>query len=794
VANPPSSIERAERRAGEADCIVAGVFASRLLPVAPAGLALLAVGGYGRRQLFPCSDVDLLLLFDSDRSAAEAKEPVAEFLRELWDARLRISHSVRTPQECCELHDRDIELHISLLDHRFVSGDRNLFAKLSGRLPRFLHANRDALVRGLSRLTRERHAKYQNTIYHREPNVKEAPGALRDNQLPLWLAQIRGGSAPALPGAREFLFAIRERLHESAGRDANSLTFELQDSLAAAQDRTPAEFMRLYYRHARAIHASALRSLEAGEARASSLFTQFRDWRSRLGNAEVSVARERVYFRSPQQLDTDAELILRVFEFAARHNMPLAAETEARIAARLPDLRAYFSHPRPIWPALQAILSLPYAAAALRSMRDTGVLSAIFPELDAIDCLVVRDFYHRYTVDEHTLVAIQNLFEIRDRRFADLYSEIDRPELLLFALLFHDAGKGSQEGGHIGASLELANRAMERIGMPQRELVLFLIRSHLELSAVMTSRDLDDPLLAAELARRVQTVERLKALTLLTYADIGAVFPGALTPWRTEQLWRVYLTSYRALTRELDADRIHLETAHSSEWRDFLEGLPVRYLRTHSREAIEADLQLARRLESRAVVVDLTKAPGGWLLTVVAADRPGLFAAIAGTLAGFGMNILKADAFANRRGIIVDKFVFADPLRALELNPSEIERLKKCVERVLTGKTDIQELLRSRPKPVRPSPRAGIPPRVSFDSAASETATLIEIVAEDRPGLLYDLASVMSRHGCNIEVVLIDTEAHKAIDVFYVTAGRQKLDDARIAALQSALLDACRAA
>jgi [protein-PII] uridylyltransferase len=295
-------------------------------------------------------------------------------------------------------------------------------------------------------------------------------------------------------------------------------------------------------------------------------------------------------------------------------------------------------------------------------------------------------------------------------------------------------------------------------------------------------------------ARRVATLERLKALTLLTYADIGAVNPHALTPWRADQLWQLYLMVYNELTRELETDRIEEVPSGPPEWREFLEGFPVRYLRTHGEREIASHVALEQKSRKRGVAVEIRRPEAAWELTLVAADRPGLFAGVAGTLAAFGMNILKAEAFSNRRGLVLDTFAFADPLRNLDLNPSEVDRLRSTVERAILGKTEVKELLRSRPRPAPPSRNARIAPLVSFNSTASQTATLVEIVAEDRPGLLYDLASAISSHGVNIEVVLIDTQAHRAIDVFYITAGGQKLDPERHQSLGEALRRACAGA
>jgi len=802
VEKPPCKdpIRALAERTALVDGMVERSAGDKLWPVFPAGLTLLAVGGYGRRHLFPYSDVDLLLLVESGRLAQDAPGPISAFLQTLWDSGLRLSHSVRTPEECAEIHDRNIELNVSLLDQRYLAGDRTLYAKFAERLPRFLHAQRDPLMRNLTRLTRERHQKYQNTYYHLEPNIKDTPGGLRDYQLVRWLARIRDVEAPPIEPAFLFLARLRCFLHSLSGRDNNALTFDAQEQ-AAEYFAAPgaAQWMRGYFRHARDLYSAAVRELEVSEAQNSSLFAQFKDWRTRLSNADFSVARERVHLRVPHALEADPELALRLFQFVARHGIRPSTETEQRLATALPQLSDWFSAPRPVWPALKEILSLPYAADAVRSMHDTGVLRAVFPEMAQIECLVVRDFYHRYTVDEHTLVTLQVLAGLRGarepavKRYTDLLAEMDEPALLLCALLFHDVGKGSANGGHAEASVHAAEPALERIGMPRADsdLVVFLIRRHLEMSAVMTSRDLQDPATARDMAGRVETVERLKALTLMTYADISAVNPSAMTPWRAEVLWRLYLLTYNELTRELATDRIPGAASGSPEKRAFLAGLPMRYARTHTAEEMDAHVALDTVFRQRGVAVALEKVEAAWRLTLVTADRPFLFASVAGTLSSFGMNILKAEAFANDQATVLDTFTFADPTRTLELNPSEIDRLQIAVDRVVLGRVDVRQLLQNRPKPAPLSRNSQVQSTVSFNPEASDSATLIEIVAQDRPGLLYDLASAISAEGCNIEVVLIDTEAHKAIDVFYVTAAGRKPESAQLEHLGEALRRAC---
>jgi [protein-PII] uridylyltransferase len=789
---------------------VCAEYEKHLAAHAPEGLALLAVGGFGRRELFPYSDVDLLILTAKEAVPEQLRDAIRAFLQSLWDCGLRVSHSVRTLSDCTELHEQNIELNVSLLDQRFLAGDRGLHARLGIGLARFVHGQRQALARHLCRLARERHAKHGASIYQLEPNIKECAGGLRDYQLVSWLNCLRNTQPDRLPRpepiaellpARDFLFGLRCHLHQLAGRDSNTLTFDLQEEIADYLKTGPAEWMRRYYGHAREVSRATLAAIETVDEQASSLLLQFRDWRSRVSNAEFYVSRERVYLRAPQRLGSSPDLALRLFEFVGRHGMRLALETERRLNEYLPRLRnSFLQMEHTLWPAVEKVLATPYCARALRAMHQTGMLAAVLPEWECVECLVVRDFYHRYTVDEHTLRAIETLTDLRTakepelKRLADLYSEIDDAGLLILALVFHDLGKAARTGRHTVESVKLADQAMTRLGLPEEKKgkIRVLIEGHLDLSAVMNSRDPDDPGTARFLAQRAGTLEILKRLTLLTYADISAVNPSAMTPWRLDQLWHVYLIAYRELTRELETERISEPGAIDIPGAGkFLDGFPVRYLRTHSPAEIEAHFRLEQQSRERGVALAIQKENGFYRLTLAARDRSALFAPIAGALAGFGMNILKAEGFANRQGTILDTFVFEDPHRTLELNPTEADRLRLTIERVVLGRLDVKELLRSRPVPAPPSKRARIAPTVSFDSEASDTATLIEVVAQDRPGLLYALTSAISAAGANIEVVLVDTEAHKAIDVLYVTWSGKKLSPAQQAVLREALLKAC---
>jgi len=801
----------------------------------PTGFALAALGGFGRGWLFPHSDVDILFLHDGGARESSFKEPIRRLSQEMWDLRMKVSPVTRTLGECDRFDPGNVEFTISLLDCRYLAGDRQVFDRLHDKvIPKLVMHEAQSLVQSLADVTRSRHAKYGNTVFHLEPNVKDGPGGLRDYNVAGWLSLISAmdklrdwpdpktllpiSTRKQFDSALDFLMSVRCFLHFRHGRDDNLLLWESQDEAAArkigaldSDISDAAGWMRIYFGHARSVHRVCAQLLEEIPAAWSSLYRQFQHWRSRLSNADFSVVDGLIFLQQPSALH-DPEVLLRLFHFMATHGLRLSTTTEYRIEQVLPSLAATPPRGAELWLYLGEILVQPDAANALRAMHALKLLTLLLPELKTIDALVVRDFYHRFTVDEHSFVAIESLHRLRqsqsewDRRYAELLGELEQPELLYLALLLHDVGKGIPNINHVNASLEIAQRCMDRLDLEpsERESVLFLIQNHLEISSTLR-RDIFEPETIRAFAEKMANPERLKALTLLTYADIKAVNPDALTPWKAENVFQLYIATFNYLNHSvderLDADAEDDHLSHirtlvptaGKKLKSFLEGLPKRYLTTYSATDVLAHVEMAGRLGSDPIQLLLERGRHWFELTLVTHDRPSLFAAVTGVLAAWGMNIVKANAFSNQAGIVVDAFYFTDRFRTLELNLQEWERFKRSIMGVLLGEVDLDRMLSDRLRADKPgSAKVKVDTKIEFDDACSSRSTLVQVIAQDRPGLLHRIGSTLSRERCNIEIALIDTEGQMAIDVFYLTSNGEKLLPEHRQRVQTVLLEALR--
>jgi [protein-PII] uridylyltransferase len=380
------------------------------------------------------------------------------------------------------------------------------------------------------------------------------------------------------------------------------------------------------------------------------------------------------------------------------------------------------------------------------------------------------------------------------------------PALLFLAALLHDTGKGRSSGDHALESAWMAESVAERLVLDayESELMLGLIRNHLEMSAALR-RDIFDLETVRAFAGKVQTPEALRMLTLFTYADIQAVHPDALTPWKAENLWRLYLATASYLDRSVDDERVGarigkelvnrvaaLLPGRRAEVEKFLEGFPERYLRTRTPEQVRLHFDMAARLAEGTVQIEFRHSPGSSEITLLARDRPLLFADMAGALAAWGMNIVTADAFSNLQGIVVDNFRFTDTFRTLEMNVSEHAAFVASIHDVMAGKLAVEKLLSGRRRGRRRTPKVVVEARVDYDNEVSSHSTLLQVVAQDIPGLLRAISLALAERGCNIEVALVDTEGETAIDVFYITRDGAKLDAAEQKELKLALLAAMK--
>lgn len=757
-------------------------------------VAVFALGGYGRRELCLHSDIDLLILF-AGVIDQEDERFLHKFLNPIWDLGLTIGHHVREVSEGANLDADNPEFLLALTDARPVVGDATLLDQFLGAADLALTNTRT--LDALKSLIAERHGKYNDTLYQLEPDVKESPGGLRDLFGAQTIAKLtdpallgQGGSAPrVLEDAEEFLLRVRSVLHLEAGRHHNILSHELQE-LAAERlgyaGATPSQrverFMGDYFRHARAIDRSLRWALKSAP--------------SPIGRNLVRSA-DGIRFIDTREAADRPETWLSLFQAAIDGGCSVTDDALGCISQNAGRFAAEAFFPtRPHRDALLRFLKPRKGLyARLSEMHDSGMLGQMFPEFKAINCRVVRDFYHKYTVDEHTLLTIKNLERLvahstgERARFGRLLGELQAPELLVLSLLYHDVGKWTDDD-HTVESSRMAHAMLERLDLDpeSRAEIDFLVREHIKMSLVAFRRDTEDPEIVRQFAQFIGVEERLKMLCLMTLADVEAVSRETLTPWREELLWRLYVDTYNHLTLTYADELMDREGSRPSallanrpddvsedEVMAFLEGLPRRYTQLFSREAVYRHVRLSRELPPDTIKAWLDRVDSGWELTVLTHDRPFLFSNIAGVLSSFGMDILRGFAFTKPSGLIVDMFQFTDQEQFLELNAEGEAELLKLLERVVLGRADVAERLRGREQGAFRQRLPVTSPVVHCDNDSSRRYTIVEIIAEDALGLLYRVSRAMSESGCEVDLVLIGTEGRRAIDVFHITRDGVKL-------------------
>jgi [protein-PII] uridylyltransferase len=812
--------------------------------------AIVALGGYGRSELAPYSDIDIMFLHQNRKDAAFAAKLSEAILYLLWDIGFNVGHSVRSLGDCVSMAREDVVSRNSMIDARLLWGDAKLFEQLIDRLEEeVFEKQKAALLDELMKEREARYAKFGGAVCMQEPNVKESAGGLRDLHVLLWASRIAHGQATleglaragviperdakAIGSAYEFLLRVRNELHFMTSRRTDALSLDLQQEVArnlryvdSAKQQASEIFMRDYYLRARLLRRlceSHLQRAVAGRQK-KSWFTRARSTAAIGGFVMSDGALDLVEAEGEPAVgvgelaEIDGQRMMMAFSYAQATGAGFSVKLQDAILLSLPVVNRAF---RSSAEAAQAFLKLlrvkGRVASALRLMHELDFLGKFLPEFGRVTCLVQHDLYHRYTVDEHTLRAIGALDELalsRGReaeRYRNLYGEISDAAPLHLGLLMHDVGKGLG-GNHTEKGIGLARRALARLSPEPRmtEQVLFLIRHHLTMSHIAQRRDLSDEKVVNDFAARVETLDNLNMLTLLTYGDIHGVGPGVWNEWKDALLWELYMKVRAVLAPERGPERgvgelrervarMLASEIDVDETQKHFELLPEDYARSAPAQTIIEHVRLAHALNSRPVktswrIDTQTRCAD---LHLCAPNRRGLFACVAGTLTAQGVNILSVQLNTRADGIAIDSFKVRDAAGEPITDPARWEQIDDAIRRALSGELDVtaavEKRLRSqaasrfqRRKAISPS---GV--RISWDNQSSGRSTILELRTGDRLGLAYKIANTLSSLDLDIVFAKVATEKHLALDVFYVTnAAGEKLPDDRLPAIEEAIRQA----
>ena len=811
-------------------------------------VSVLAVGGYARREMNIHSDVDLLFLYR--KSISPHVKAVAERMQTwLWDSSMTVGAATRNVADTIDLARREVSVKTAVLEPRLLIGSGVLFHEFSSRLRSALFSDPARFIKAQIESLEERHTQFGDSLYLLQPNLKEGAGGLRDYHTSYWIMQASQPSRgrddflhlglltedelKEYDAALDFLWRVRNELHIVSGRKNDQLSFELQESIAealgydagaGAHGLAVERFMGEYYRHARAIRNYSSLVIEQCRAR-----VQRSRRRRRVREVEdgFRVADGRLEIPHARQLRENPVLLLRAFAVAQRYDVGLTRKARRLIREALPLIDDDFRRSAEAREEFLRILEAEHRVMrSLVAMNEVGLLAAFLPEWEHIVCLWQHVMYHTYTVDVHSIFLVEELRRLWRGKHEDVFPAItelcravdDRPVLFLGCLL-HDIGKGFG-ANHSMKGAERARVCLDRLGLePDRiDRVVFLVEHHLLMSHLAQRRDLSDPKLILDFARTVGDRTNLRNLYLLTYADVRASSADAWTDWKGQLLRDLFERTSEFLEAGADDPTKALELiegrvgtrreAAATELRSlgvsdvdieaYFETMPQRYFISHTPRQIARHAQVVLELQKgEPFATAVREMRGGFSeLILCSRDVHALFANVAGTLTATDLNILGAHVYTTRSGLALEVYRVETPPGGEEERGIAWADFRRSLGRVLAGEVGVAELLARRGRRVSSGrPPSHRPVTVEVSNEESDFYTIVDIAANDRPGLLHDLTRTIAEHGFSIFISKAATILDQVTDTFYLKDAEAKKigDPVAIERLRDALLEAARA-
>ena len=804
------------------DCLVTSAwkFATEIQfpshnPTEAEKLSIISVGGYGRREMAPFSDVDLLFLTPY-KMTPWSENVIETVLYLLWDLKLKVGHSSRSIKDCLRLGSEDYTIRTAMLEHRFVCGDINLASQLNEKLWKNLFSGTAKDFISAKLIERENRHEKHGQRYMVEPNVKEGKGGLRDLQSLYWIAKyvyqtqnisdlvdlnvFRSDEYLQFEQAEEFLWAVRCQMHHLADRAIEQLSFDLQVEVASAmgyhdsRDQRAVEiFMQDYFRHATRVGDLTrifLTSLEAVHAKDEPLLERIFKRKPKIDNNYI-VIHNRLAIKSEKEFLTNPINLLKLFSEALRTGLLIHPNAMRLVSANLAMVNNEFrasTEAQQIF--LELLLKHGNPERALRRMNELGFLAKFIPEFEPIVAMMQFNMYHSYTVDEHTIQCLKTLAQIEKSELVEelpiassiLKDGVNR-KVIYIALLLHDIGKGrSDDHSILGA--KIAKQVSPRLGLNKQETetVEWLVRYHLLMSDMAQKRDISDPRTVRDFAKAVQSVKRLNLLTVLTVCDVRSVGPDTWNNWKATLIRQLYAETKAILEQGAEAlNRENRMTEAKKALREKLSEWDNKDIKIETGrhyppywQGFQVDAQFAfakllRNLRADEIKIELTPDTDrdATRICFALSDHPGIFSRLAGALALVGANVVDARSYTSKDGFATAAFWIQDG-DGSPYNQARFSRLRRMIEKTLSGEVITREAIKERDKFKKREKAFKVPTSITFDNEGSEIYTIIEVDTRDRPGLLFDLTRTLANMNVYIASAVIATYGEQVVDSFYV--------------------------